>query len=119
MAKRKRQSQAWKNAERLAATVMRGKRISRGADFSKEDVDVEVPDIPELRIDAKYRTRHAHHTFMKGIEEKYCSEPEHEPVLVTKHHNQTSAYVTIRLEFFGLLLDALRTAGGENDEVPF
>lgn len=103
-----RQSQAWKGAERLVATVLRGRRISRGDNFAREDVDVVVEDMPELRIDAKYRTRHAHHTFMREIQEKYITEPGQEPVLVTKHHRQESAYATVRLEFLGELLDIAR-----------
>lgn len=104
----KRQSQAWKNLERLVAKALKGKRISRGDDFARMDVDVVVPDLPELRIDAKYRTRHAHHTFMKEIVEKYIDKDEQEPVLVTRHHHQKSAYVTVRLEFFAFLIDTLR-----------
>lgn len=107
----KRQSQAWKNLERQVAKSLKGRRISRGDDFSRKDVDVVLDDLPELRVDAKYRTRHAHHTFMREIEQKYITKDTEEPVLVTKHHNQTSAYVTVRLEFFGFLLDVLRAYG--------
>lgn len=104
----KRQSQAWKNLERQVAKAFKGRRISRGDNFARTDVDVVVPDLPELRIDAKYRTRHGHHTFMKELEQKYVTEEGQEPVLVTKTHNQTSAYVTVRLEFMAVLLDVLR-----------
>ena len=109
----KRQSQSWKNLERQVAKAFKGRRISRGDDFARMDVDVVLDDLPELRIDAKYRTRHAHHTFMREIEEKYITDDGQEPVLVTKHHNQTSAYVTVRLEFMALLLDVLRAYNGE------
>lgn len=102
------QSQAWKNAERSVAKLLRGKRVLRGADFSVEDVDVIVPDFPELRIDSKYRQRHAHHTFVDEIVRKYCSKAGDEPVLVTKHARQKSAYVTVRLELFATLLDRIR-----------
>lgn len=108
-----RQSQAWKGLERLVAKVLGGRRISRGDNFAREDVDVVLEDLPELRIDCKYRTRHAHHTHLKEIIRKYASEPGQEPVLVTKHHNQPSGYVTIRLEFFSLLIDCLREVGKE------
>lgn len=107
----KRRSQAWKDLERLVAKALKGKRISRGDDFARMDVDVVVPDMPELRIDAKYRTRHAHHTFMKEIAEKYIEHDWQEPVLVTRHHHQKSAYVTVRLEFFATLLDVMRAYG--------
>lgn len=107
MSKRK-QSQAWKNAERQVAAALRGVRISRGDNFAREDVDVKVKDFPRLRIDAKYRTKHAHHTFMAEILRKYVSRAGQEPVLVTKHHNQQGAFATIRLKFLGEMLDMLR-----------
>jgi hypothetical protein len=109
-----RYSQSWKDAERLAAKVLRGKRISRGADFSREDVDVEIPDLPELRVDSKYKVRHAHHTLMQGIIDKYVKEDGQEPVLVTRTHRQQGAYVTVRLEFLGFLLDVLRAYAQES-----
>lgn len=106
-----RQSTAWKNLERQVAKALGGRRISRGDDFARVDVDVVLDDLPELRIDAKYRTKHAHHTFMKELVRKYCSDEGHEPVLATKHHNQESAFVTVRLEFFAFLIDVLRQYG--------
>ena len=105
------QSQAWKNLERATATALKGTRVLRGADFSVEDVDVKVNDLPFLKVDAKYRKAHAHHTLMAEIVEKYCEKETDIPVLVTKHHNQTGAYVTIPLEFFGDLLDFVRKSG--------
>jgi hypothetical protein len=95
--------------ERQTAEALKGKRISRGADFSKEDVDVVIPDFPFLRVDAKYRVRHAHHTFIEEIRSKYCANAQEIPVLVTKHHQQSGAYATIPLEFLGMLLDAVRS----------
>jgi hypothetical protein len=102
------QSQAWKNLERQVAKALGGKRVLRGANFSVEDVDVKLEDIPFIRIDAKYRKKHAHHTLMAEIKTKYCQEDGQIPVLVTKHHNQDGAYVTVDLEFFAILLMAFR-----------
>lgn len=99
-----RQSQAWKNLERQTAKELDGRRITRGGNFAVSDVDVVVDAHPELRIDCKYRTSHSHHSLMAAIERKYCARPGDVPVLVTKHHNQESAYVTIPLQFFGRLL---------------
>ena len=101
-------SQAWKDAERQFAKYVGGKRVSRGADFSKEDVDVIVPDFPEMRCDAKYRVRHAHHSFLEEIQEKYCADPTHEPVLFTKSHRQQGGCVTVRAEYFGQLVEEAR-----------
>lgn len=101
------QSQAWKNLERTVAKELGGKRVLRGSDFSVEDVDVELADFPHLRIDCKYRKSHAHHSLLAEIEEKYCSDGQI-PVLVTKHHNQAGANVTIGLNFFKTLIEAAR-----------
>lgn len=104
------QSQAWKNLERQAAKALGGNRVLRGANFAIEDVDVKVDDLPFLKVDAKYRVKHSHHTLMAEIERKYCKESTDIPVLITKHHNQTGAYVTVPLEFFSDLLASLRNA---------
>lgn len=101
-------SQAWKALEREAADVTGGTRVLRGADFGVSDVDVHVADLPHLKVDAKYRVKHAHHTLMNEIVEKYCKMEKDEPVLVTKHHRQVGSYVTIRASFFRELLSAYR-----------
>lgn len=106
----KRQSQAWKALEREAAEALGGKRVSRGDDFSRSDVDVVVPDFPLLRVDCKYRKAHAHHSLLDEVVEKYCPTDEQIPVLVTKHHRQQGANVTITLVFFASLLDNTRYA---------
>lgn len=102
------QSQAWKDLERLVAEKLKGKRVSRGADFGKEDVDVVVEDFIHLRIDAKYRTKHAHHSLLENIRKKYCPDEHQIPVLVTRHHRQRGANVTIPIEAFADMLDAIR-----------
>lgn len=104
----KKRSQAWKALEHQAASITKGKRVSRGDDFSRKDVDVIVADLPFLKIDGKYRTRHAHHKFLTEIYEKYCNGAEDQPVLFSKTHNQRGCYVTIDGAFFGFLLDVLR-----------
>lgn len=111
-----RRSQAWKNLERETAEVLGGVRVLRGDDFSKSDVDVRLDDIPYLKIDCKYRVSHSHHTLMEEIREKYCDIPDI-PVLVTKHHNQKGAYVTIPLDYFGRLLRCVRTTLGKQQLV--
>lgn len=100
----KRNSQQWKALERQIAKEFNrvgipAKRISRGADFGKEDVDVDVPSFPWLKIDGKYRKRHSHHTTYREIERKYCENPEDIAMLVTKSHNQKGAYATLPLDF--------------------
>lgn len=100
-------SQAWKDLERLAAEKLRGKRLSRGDNFARKDVDVIV-DFRALRVDGKYRRAHAHHTFMTEIERKYCVKEGDVPVLVTKHPGQQGAYVTVPLDHYALMLNTAR-----------
>ncbi len=101
-------SQQWKSLERAAAEALGGNRVLRGANFAVSDVDVLIPDLPFLKVDAKYRVKHAHHTFMAEIKAKYCTKPTDIPVLVTKSHNQVGAYATVPLAFLGALLDVYR-----------
>lgn len=102
-----RSSQAWKNLERSVAKELGGKRKLRGADFSESDTDVEVKQLPFLKIDAKYRKNHSHHSLLQEIEDKYCKEDVDVPVLVTKHHKQRGSYTTVPTWFFALAIKAL------------
>jgi hypothetical protein len=108
-------SNAWKALEREAARELGGVRISRGADFSESDVDVNVKDYPFLKVDAKYRIRHSHHKFMSIIQENYCKSPGDVPVLVTKSHNQQGSFATVPTWFLGLLLQAFRDLNQDKD----
>lgn len=110
-------SQAWKDLERLAADHFKGRRLSRGSNFAIEDVDVIV-DFRALRVDGKYRRAHAHHTFMAEIERKYCEKDGDVPVLVTKHPGQQGAFVTVPIEHYGLLLDCARYIVGMGYVIP-
>lgn len=103
-----RQSQAWKALERLTASELKGRRVLRGADFAKSDVDVIIDEFGFLKADCKYRQKWAHHKFLEEIVEKYCTSKGDMPVLITKTPKQIGACVTIRLDHFGVLLDMLR-----------
>jgi hypothetical protein len=103
----KRSSQ-WKALEREAAAELKGRRVHRGANFAVGAVDVELEDLPSLKVDAKYKTRHAHHSLLEEVRRKYCAEASDIPVLVTKSHHQRGANATVPLWFLGLLLDVYR-----------
>lgn len=98
---------AWKSLENATADHLAGRRINRATDWGRSDVDVVVPDFDFLRIDCKYRRRHAHHALIEEIREKYCKDGGY-PVLVTKHHDSKRTYVTVDLALFGALLHLLR-----------
>ncbi len=98
----------WKELEKKTAEALGGVRINRSNDYGKSDVDVVIGDIPQLRIDCKYRSRHAHHSLMEEIREKYCSEPGTWPVLVTKHHRSHREYVSCDLALFASLVSLMK-----------
>lgn len=106
----RRRSQAWKDLERAVAKAVNGDRVSRGGDFSKSAVDVEVADLPFLKIDAKYRKSHAHHSLIDEVAEKYCKKDVDVPILVTKSHGQEGANVTMPMYFFSVLIKTFRDA---------
>jgi len=58
---------AWKALERTVAKKVGGKRkIDRGSNFMISDFDVEIPDRPHLKIDAKYSSKPwAHHKLIE------------------------------------------------------
>ncbi len=104
MAKAKR-SQRWKDLERATAKALGGNRILRGSDFSKSEPDVDIEDMPRLKVDCKAHKRFAHHTLLQEVKEKYCKRKNDIPILVTKHEHQVGACVTISLDFFSELLE--------------
>lgn len=94
----------WKELEKKTAAALDGVRVNRAADYGESNVDVVLPYYGGLRIDCKYRAKHAHHSLVEEIREKYCTEDGMWPVLVTKHRGSHREYVTIDLSLFGSLL---------------
>lgn len=106
----------WKELEKKTADALGGKRINRSQDYGVSDVDVVVPDFPGMRIDCKYRKRHAHHSLVEEIRDKYCTEGQF-PVLVTKHHSGRREYVTLDLVYFAALLKLAKDKCNEDKHV--
>jgi len=98
---------AWKNLERQTAKVLGGRRILRLTAPEPSYLscaDVELPNFPGLKIDAKYRACWAHHSALREIERRYRKQPTDQAVLVTKERSQHGAFATVRLEFLAKLL---------------
>ncbi len=105
-------SNAWKDLERKIVKVaeecgLKARRLGRGADFGVSTFDVELLDLPNLRIDAKYRKNGwAHHTYVKEIQKKYCKNEWETPILVTKGGGEQGEMATLPLRhLFELLAD--------------
>lgn len=105
-------SKAWKAAELAVAKKLGGRRILRGSDFSESAADIDLPDLPHWRLDVKYRAKHAHHTFLREVREKYCAKGD-VPVLITKARGEHGAVVSMSLDDFAALLAAFRGARDE------
>lgn len=108
-------SQAWKKLEKDSAEVLGGKRIVRGDDFSISRPDVVHP-IRSLKIDSKYREKHAHHSLINEIARKYCKKVEDVPVLLTRTHRERSIYATVPAQFLADLIDHFMATGLDLDK---
>lgn len=102
------QSERWKELERIAARKLCGERVPRWLDFGQSAPDVLVPDFG-LVVDAKAHARFSHHSLMENIERKYC-EPHEVPVLISKHSKQVGEYATVPLDWLANLLGEVRKA---------
>jgi hypothetical protein len=111
-------SDAWKDLERTVAVKLGGRRKLRGANFAEEDFDVDVPDMPHWRIDAKYRAKHAHHSKLHEVRKKYCKDATAVPLLVTKARGERGEVVSMSLDDFASLLAAFRAARDEAKSKP-
>ena len=110
-------SSAWNDLERTVARRLRGRRKLRGGAFSMKDLDVEVPDNPQLRIciDATYRSGNpAHHTLLSEARRKYCQEDGSVALLATKElREQCEVVCRLYPNDFAELLEALRASEEE------
>jgi hypothetical protein len=94
----------WKNLERKAATILNGKRNSRGMDFSLSMSDVEHP---LLSIECKYRKKIS--GFLKdGLKQAEKYAPEKIPVLVLKEKGMRGEFIVLRLSDFQRLLGEIK-----------
>ena len=101
-------SQQWKAFERDVAAMLRGERVIRG-DYGLSDFDVRIPDFPSFRTDAKRYKRHAHHTLLKKVKEKYCKvDPMSVPLLCTRENGSPFTVASMPLSALANLLDTIR-----------
>ena len=108
-----RSSQACWDFERAIADAYRkagfarSKRITRGSDFGASRPDVDVPEVPGMILDMKYKAAGwTHHTiFRQEIHERYVKgKPETFGVMHTKSGREQGSYVTVTLDvWLGLL----------------
>jgi hypothetical protein len=108
-------SKAWADFEKQIAEAYKkifpqAKRLTRGNDFSESKPDVEVPELPEMQLDMKYRVggwKH-HSVFKTEIEDRYVKNDKTKyAVMHTKSGREKTSYVTVKLEVW---LDLLKRA---------
>jgi hypothetical protein len=97
-------SQAWKNAERLAARSLRGKRNQRGRDFGQSAPDV---DHPLFFVEVKYR-KALPRLLRLSLEQAQRYDRKNPPLLVVKERYQRGALVVMKLSDFADLVGPLR-----------
>lgn len=86
----------WKTLERKVARVLKGKRNTRGGDFSLSIPDVEHP---LLSIECKYRKKIS--SFLKeGLRQAEGYNPDKIPVLILKEKYMKGEIVVMRLSDF-------------------
>ena len=105
----------WKQLERDTATVLHGKRVTRGADFGKIDVDVIIDDFPFFKVDTKRYKRLAVFSLYETVKKKYCNNIGDEPILVLRQSSKKYVLAVVDLKLLGKLLDILRNKGAQNE----
>lgn len=104
-------SDAWKSLERAWAKCLadagfkNAKRISRAGNIGESDHDVNLPEIPTLKSDCKYKQGGwSHHSIFKECEKKYVKGPGDFLVMPTKSGGEQGFLVTIRGDVLAGLL---------------
>ena len=105
----------WKQLERDTASILKGERVSRGADFGKTDVDVKIPDFPSFKVDTKRYKRLQVFSLFDLVKKKYCKTPQDEPILVLRESNRKYVLAVINLDLLGKILNIIRDKGAQNE----
>jgi hypothetical protein len=105
----------WKQLERDTAAVLGGQRVTRGANFGKEDVDVEIPDFPSFKVDAKRYKRFRVFSLFDLVKKKYCKNPQDKPILIIRESNRKYVLAVINLNLLGKFLEYIRKKGEQNE----
>lgn len=102
---KKKRSNSWKQLERTTAKMLGGKRVTRGADFSKSMPDV---DHDLFQIECKYR-KSGFKSLYDYLEQAQGYDPESPkiPVAVIQQ-NGRAPLVVLSLKHFGGLQGTLR-----------
>lgn len=103
----------WKQLERDTAEVLKGERVSRGANFSQIDVDVKIPDFPSFKIDSKRYKRFSIFSLYELVKSKYCKKPTDKPILVIRQSNKHFVLAVIDIKLLGQFLDYIREKGSQ------
>lgn len=99
----------WKRLEKTTAVAMGGKRVLRGADFSRSAPDVEMEG---FSVECKYR-KNLPKLLLEGLAQAQKYAPEKIPLLVVKQRYQRGALVVLRLDDF--LVCSNREHGGQRN----
>ena len=104
----------WKQLERDSAKIMGGERVSRGADFGKEDVDVKIEDFPSFKIDTKRYKRFGVYPLYEGVKKKYCKSPEDNAILILRQWSKRTKLAVIDLDLLVKFMNFVREKGSQD-----
>jgi hypothetical protein len=105
----------WKQLERDSAKVLGGIRVSRGANFGIDDVDVKIDDFPSFKVDSKRYKRFAVFSLYETVKKKYCKKPEDEPILILRQSGKHNVLAVINLDLLGKILNIIRKKGAQDE----
>ena len=104
----------WKQLERDSAKLMGGQRVSRGADFGVEDVDVKIEDFPSFKVDTKRYKKFAVYPLYESVKKKYCKSPEDNAILILRQSGKHIKLAVIDLDLLIKFMNFVREKGSQD-----
>ena len=105
----------WKQLERDSAKELGGERVSRGADFGVEDVDVTIEDFPSFKVDTKRYKKFSVYSLYESVKSKYCKDKNDEPILILRQHGKHTKLAVIDLDLLAKFMNFVREKGAQNE----
>jgi len=107
-------NKAWKDLEKTAAFILKGKRIIRTS-YGEKKPDVKIKDFPTFKIDTKRYKKFRVFSLYEEVKKRYCEKPQDKTILILRQHNKQTKLAVIDLNLLGQLLDFIREKGGQSD----
>ena len=106
-------STAWKDLEKTAASILKGKRVIRTS-YGEKKPDVKIKDFPSFKIDTKRYKKFRVFSLYEEVKKRYCKKPQDKTILILRQHNKQTKLAVIDLRLLGQFLDFVREKRGQN-----